>query len=392
MADAGPMGVLDGGELSGGPPPRAPRRLKIRRVGRRRRLPPWPLILVPVVLTAGAVIMIQTSRLQPATSTISAGMPVLVPLERDGSHAGPNGTPTASAIQKNLEPTPADVGPDTRERALAAALDERDAARTEALRLQGELQELVRENGRLQALLARAEQELASTAAQRNDAATFERRLHEVKAGHQAELAHAMRETERLRRENARLETSLRTLAARPAPPDASPAPEAAAPPRSVVSGGDGRLLGLESVRMETVPVSVRHKRPAPRPSVTTADSEPPARTFGFIAQGFAGEPVAGSITVAVDPQGGLRSGPVQAIRLVAGGVTYTPANTTYVYDPAVDRLSVRGSAGGDRPGSFDLELRRASADRPGPNDFAFFSQGGEYRVATMTAIVAEQK
>ena len=118
---------------------------------------------------------------------------------------------------------------------------------------------------------------------------------------------------------------------------------------------------------------------------------QPPTRAFSFTAQGFnppgGQDPVVGSVTVTVDLQGEVGSGPVEAVELAVGGVTYTPADTTYVYDAAVDRLSVRGDAAGEGPGSFDLEVRKASTAQPSPNDFAYFSRDGGYHVAAATTI-----
>lgn len=123
-----------------------------------------------------------------------------------------------------------------------------------------------------------------------------------------------------------------------------------------------------------------------------SAGAEPVTRTFSFIAEGFeppAGqEPVTGSVTVTTDLQGALREGPVEAIDLVIGDIVYTPAHTTYVYDPAVDRLSVRGDAEGKGPGSFEFEVRKTSTAGPGPNDFVFFGRDGGYHVAKSVKVM----
>jgi hypothetical protein len=119
----------------------------------------------------------------------------------------------------------------------------------------------------------------------------------------------------------------------------------------------------------------------------------PTATTFAFTAQGFTPpggpDPVSGSVTVAIDPSSAAVTGPVQAIDLTLAGTTYTPADTVYTYDPAVDRLSVQG--GGKGPPSFDLELRKTSTGAPGPNEFSYFDRNGGNSVAGTTTVTVRR-
>jgi hypothetical protein len=123
---------------------------------------------------------------------------------------------------------------------------------------------------------------------------------------------------------------------------------------------------------------------------VTVAEGQQ-SRTFTFAADDFepaAGTgPISGRVTAPVGLGGSFRSGQVDAIELSVGGVTYSPAGTTYEYDPSVDRLSIRGE--GEGQAGFDLQIRQASAPEPGSADFTFYSADGNYHAAGEVRVTA---
>lgn len=125
--------------------------------------------------------------------------------------------------------------------------------------------------------------------------------------------------------------------------------------------------------------------------TLATTASAQQSRTFSFTASAFDPPSAVGSIngrvTAPVNVAGPFRSDQVERVELSIEGVTYSPATTTYEYDPSVDRLSVRGE--GDGPAGFDLQIRRASAPDPGPADFTFYSTDGEYHVAGEVSVAA---
>lgn len=265
------------------------------------------------------------------------------------------------------------------------------AGQVEAERLESEIARLKHEHRALEVTLAHTLEERARLGEEKAQLEDFRAKLWAALQETAAALERSHEATSRIQQLETVAQTSLQSLASerdrlRLELRRLRTKDERRSSPRDDAAAAEAQPVKSAEWLVEGGPARARQER---ADAASHAEASSLSRTFSFTARGFLPADkqnvISGRVTVTIDPYGEILSRSVTAVDLALDGIAYTPAETSYVYDPATDRLSIHGGPKGGGPGSFDLELRRSSAERPGPNDFVYYSRDGGYYIAKTT-------